>query len=165
MSFKLPTLLVALGLFFDCDLLSAQLIFEHNGNTNPVSENWTAEIGVGQIVGPISDDLGLGIDAWFVNDNSLSNGSFACYKQLVSLPQQELASTLGWELSVNLRIVTDNTGPFETHFVEYDDGIVRWFLLFDLDDQGKPIVTTADFQTYTLEESSNPELSRVFSSF
>jgi len=99
-------MMLLLLLFISTSLQANTVIFEHSGNTNPINENWLIG-GAGSIgiqTGPISNDIGSGQDAWFVNDTSTVGGSNQSYYQMLSSNHSNQANTFGWTLSTTIRI-------------------------------------------------------------
>ena len=83
---------------------TAGTTFEHVGANDPTIEGWSF-IHAGSVltVGPVFNDLGLGIDAWSVNNPSGSAGG--TYDVFLTPSQDSEARTRGWRYSVMLRIV------------------------------------------------------------
>jgi hypothetical protein len=55
---------------------NAGTFIQQKGNTNPLIEGWRKYTGSGvyPTTGPITNDLGTGIAAWFVNDSGSNLG-------------------------------------------------------------------------------------------
>ena len=54
---------------------AAVVLYQHSGSTDPTTESWNVGGGdVNTFAGPIVNDSGSGLDAWFVNDLSTANG-------------------------------------------------------------------------------------------
>ena len=108
----------------------AQTIIEHIGKSDPVTEGWT-KVGplVGGIVaGPVTNDLGSGYDAWFVDDNSTAGGSFLAYTLSLTDAQIADGKSQGWRLSGRLRIVDHNDGVDFSASLFYEDDAQFWGL-------------------------------------
>jgi hypothetical protein len=127
-------------------MVNGAIEFQHTGNTDPTAGGWTHVIGGGGFVstGPVTNDLALGIDAWFVEDTGTGSNTAESYSQTPSGGQIAEASSKGWALTMNLRMVTGTTGSFFGMFVDYIDGTTQWALTFDVDANGDPVVRTID---------------------
>lgn len=76
LSVKCRKACMIIGLIWLTSTSSGEIIFEYTGDTNPVSEGWTLNLDPPSSVGLVTNDLGLGIDAWFVDDTRLSHKNF-----------------------------------------------------------------------------------------
>ncbi len=118
------------------------LVVEHQGKTDPVTESWFHFVEVDTTVGPVSDDLGL--DAWFVSDNSGARSSHGAYKYNLSDAQASQARDMGWILTVRLRVTNQPDSSNGSVTVSFKDGgHTIWFLDFGADADGSQIVTAA----------------------
>jgi len=147
-------------LFFTLALLThltnapaaAATIFSHSGSANPTTEGWSeigAQIGIGK--GPVIDDNGTGLDAWFISDSSTAGNSLLHYTIYPSLAQVTEAAANGWTYSARLRMVEGTTGIYDGMFIDYGDGTTIYLLTFDRASDGDPIVVADGFASYTLE--------------
>jgi hypothetical protein len=88
----------------------ATIIAEHSGSTNPATEGFVVPPGYNSGNGaPVTNDLGLGINAWNVN------GSWCCSGEAYDLSSAQVSTltTTEWVFSVNMRdlsTTTSNTG-------------------------------------------------------
>ena len=81
------------------------LIFNHSGSADPVSEGWLLErTGSGVGTSPEIGDQGGVIDAWSINDTSTGTDSLIYQGNISALQQVNIASN-GWKLSVLIRVV------------------------------------------------------------
>lgn len=85
---------------------NAQVIALHENSADPVTEGWTLRVG-NPFAPPVSlypvfDDLGLGVDAWAIDDNSATEAGYR-----VQLTPQEIEDAIrfGWKLSARVRVV------------------------------------------------------------
>lgn len=140
---------------------SAAVVFQHHGASDPTGEGWaqTGPLGgAGPIAeGPVVNDSGY--DAWAVDDDSTSNGSYLYFTQTPTDTQISDAAALGWALRSRLRVVdvpdTAATILDASVSLEYADGARRYTLVFGSDTDGDPIVTLITGQStgtsHTLE--------------
>ena len=131
----------------------AQTIIEHIGNSDPVTEGWT-KVGPfvgGVVAGPITNDLGSGYDAWFVDDNSRASGSIQSYRIIPTDAQIADGNSEGWRLSGRLRVVDHNDGVDFSVNLNYDDGALLWALRFGSEADGDPIVQLYQGPIITVE--------------
>jgi hypothetical protein len=151
------TWVFVLGLF--SSFANAALIALHDGATDPTTEGWVFQSNLpsGISIGPVINDLGTGIDAWAVDDNSLSaNGR---YSSAISDEQVMKATTLGWMLSTRLRSVQipDPDSTLQTRDVTDDgspgiafrDGTRSWSLHFET-------TATDDLNVYLMTDVAVP---------
>jgi hypothetical protein len=126
--------------------LRAEIIFEHTGNADPVTEGWTASNagGGGQVVGPLTNDAGSGLDAWSMSDTSTALFTTLSYNQTPTPAQLNQASTLGWSYSVTIRIPNSSDLAAASPFVSYRDGSRNWQMGFGSEADGDPIVLLFD---------------------
>jgi hypothetical protein len=122
--------------------VTGEIVFQHVGNAHPViSEGWTEEIrGGGVTAGPVNNDLGLGIDAWYVDDDSTEVYSTLKYVQTPTDAQIADANTYGWKLSTRLRVVDVDRPANLTVGVRYSNGDRRYGMILGSDGDGDPIV-------------------------
>jgi hypothetical protein len=146
--------------------LPAEIIFEHTGNADPLTEGWTAfnAGGGGQVVGPLTNDAGSGLDAWSMSDTSSALFTTLSYNQTPSPAQLNQASTLGWSYSVTIRIPNSSDLAAASPFIAYRDGSRSWQLHFGSEADGDPIVQLHDGggahpnftgPTYTLQQAGS----------
>lgn len=126
--------------------LSAEIIFEHTGNADPVTEGWTVfdAGGGGQLVGPLTNDAGSGLDAWSIRDTSTALFSTLSYNQTPTPAQLSQASTLGWSYSITIRIPNASDLAAASPFASYRDGSRNWQVGFGSEADGDPIVLLFD---------------------
>ncbi len=139
------TRLVLLLVGFSPMVLEAQVV-EHQGANNPAAEGWT-EFMTGSVdVGPVMNDLGLGVDSWKVNDKDTSGNRF--YFIAPSNAIVDAAFRYGWSLSTNIRIVDFPDPPDGQERalpedgspgVHYRDGSREWSIHFGAEDNGDVI--------------------------
>lgn len=141
---KRTTLLAAWALLALAIRLEAQTIFAHRGNSNPVAENWTAgPPGPGTSAGPVSNDLGLRVDAWNVLDTSSVAFSTLGYRGTPSAGQVAQAAASGWRLSAVVRVVSVPATPDYAIVVAYSDGAAAFEMAFGAAPNGDPTVVLA----------------------
>ena len=139
---KLPFVVIALctNLLLS-NILFSEMVVSHFGSADPLSQQWTSWSLSGQNgvqAGATSDN---GTDAWFVDDNSTQLGSFGGYEYGVDSSTTSVANNIGWVLSTNLRIASDESILFEgSPFVGYRDGNKGWQMNFGLNANGDTIV-------------------------
>jgi hypothetical protein len=93
-------------------------------------------------VGAVPNDGGSGIDAWFVDDASNDLFTSRGYLFTTTTAQNDAGSATGWTLSTTLRVVTGSSGVFLGPLVNYRDGSRIWWMYFDTDGSGDPIVSS-----------------------
>ncbi len=87
---------------------ASTVLFQHTGANDPTSEGWTHNVGTGGTsTGAVINDLGSGIDAWYIEDTSVAGGSWESYTQVPDSAELAAASVYGWTLSTTLRMVND----------------------------------------------------------
>lgn len=125
--------------------LSAAVLFEHTGSADPTTEGWS--IGGsgtpgsnGVYTGPIINDVGSGLDAWYVNDTASFGGSNQSYYGSLTSGQVTQASTNGWTLSTTIRIPNASETAAYSPFILYRDGEISWDVAFGSTSGGDPIV-------------------------
>lgn len=129
---------------------SAGVLFTHQGATDPTTEGWSAFVTGGSSVGPVINDLGLGIDAWFTDDNSTASPSAAGYQIALSTAQGNEVNTAGWSLKATLRLV-DIPDPALGIALQYADGLgTQYTVRLGSDAAGDPIVQLFDGAPITL---------------
>lgn len=125
----------------DIRLGGSGVVAEHSDDTDPTTEGWALVLGdPSQTVGPVTDDAGSGIDAWFYDDGSTDLGTGGSYSQIPTAGQVATAAIEGWSISTTNRVVTASAGVFPGPIVEYRDGTTSWLMRFDLDGNGDPTV-------------------------
>jgi hypothetical protein len=121
---------LAIALALNPEQSLAYLVASHVGSTDPASEGWSPSsptLPVGQSVGPIND---AGTPAWFANDASTSSGYF--YNKAVTPAEVADANSIGWKLSVTLRVPDTGDIRFQrSPFVSFTDGVTDWFVGFE----------------------------------
>lgn len=116
---------------------------KHVGSSDPTTQGWTqGGGGAGTSAGPLINDAGSGLDAWFVDDSSTSGG--LGYAALLSAPEVDLANTLGWSLTTTLRIPNALETAAVSPFLLYANGTTRWQMAFGSDAEGDPLVLLMD---------------------
>ena len=100
--------------------------------------SWTAsigtEIGSGLLTNAIVDDLGSGLHAWQVTDQTVTLGQFLQYDMPLSAEQNAAAVANGWVLTVRGRFVDDFGGGIAVYAAYADQNQNRNLLWFDLVD-------------------------------
>ena len=131
---------IAIILLFNVSHLQAYIVvFEHLGNTNPVSEGWNLNINSGGniSVGPISES---GINAWKVYDTSAALSTTGGYWRTPSQAQLTQAA-LGWELKVTVRTFDPSTGYYpHTIYADFYDKNKDWQMYFWQDSANRQFV-------------------------
>jgi hypothetical protein len=122
----------------------ADYLFQHTGANDPTTEGWTrfGPFTGGITFGPVFDDLGQGIRAWSVDDNSPIDGSYAQYRQSLTVAQSLLAST-GWEFSLGLRVVDVPDNVDGSVYGEVYIGGHYFLMVFGSKPSGDPVVRLA----------------------
>jgi hypothetical protein len=157
----------------------AYLVASHVGSTDPTTEGWAPSsptLPANQSVGPINDG---GTPAWFVNDASTTSGYF--YSKTVPPAEVADANSIGWKLSVTLRVPDTGDIRFQrSPFVSFTDGVTDWFVGFERagadtlvrtfefqgDSDMGPSYTvsggTAAYITYTLQKAPASPTAQLF---
>jgi len=158
---KLIIVFFVVSIFFVCSgqLHADTILFDHSGSNDPTSEGWAHNVGPGGSTssGPVINDLGLGTNAWYLEDTSVTLHTWETYSQTPSGVQVANASLYGWTLSTTLRMVSGTTGVHNSMFVDYIDGATQWSMAFDVAPDGDPIIDFGDpffgtfFGSYTVE--------------
>ena len=92
-------------------------VFVHSGNSDPTTEGWTKTGPLAGTVteGPVTNDLGLGVDAWFVDDDSAVIGSVLDFSAFLTPSQAAEANSAGWNLSSRLRVAEISAPTGQPH--------------------------------------------------
>lgn len=133
----------------------ATTVFIHTDALNPVSEGWTQYTGSGgaTTAGPVVNDLGSGLDAWAIDDNSTGFDTGLYYYENLTGAQVTEGNTAGWRLSVRVRVVNTPDGfasvaapgsLFSAVSAMYRDGSRDWYLGMGSDASGNPLVRLPD---------------------
>lgn len=140
--------LVLLLVFTLVGQAEAGVIFAHEGNTDPATEGWTfapQAPSAAVSVGPVTNDRGTGIDAWFFNDfGGVPGVDGGSYRLPLTDSQIAQASANGWKLSTRLRVVNSAPAPdgqggifsFSVS-VAYSDGTTSYDMTF-IGQEGSP---------------------------
>ncbi len=97
----------------------AEIIIQHSGTTDPTTEGWTAVTqapgNTDASEGPVTNDLGSGIDAWSTSINVPGTGNSSAFYESLSpfadLALQKKAVLNGWDFQMNVRVVTIPKDP------------------------------------------------------
>lgn len=130
------TLAITIFIFFIAGYLqAATVVFEHSGAADPQTEGWNySNSDPGHVsMGSVSNDLGAGIGAWYVDDTSVALYTTGGYSQNPSQAQLNNAA-LGWELATTMRVLTPSTGYYpHTMHAAYNNGTTYWLMYFGID--------------------------------
>lgn len=151
------TKLLAAG-FMAALCANASIIAEHSGSTNPATEGFVVPSGYNSGNGsPVTNDLGLGINAWNIN------GSWCCSGEIYELSsaQDTALTTSNWLLTVNMRdLSTTSSGGYGPNsyggVVTVGVGGVRFSVNIHSDGHGDQILAPDPFSgdpshpTYTV---------------
>ncbi|MBY0399071.1 hypothetical protein K2X89_02170 [Myxococcota bacterium] len=139
---------------------AAELSVLHWGYLDPATEGWTPAVGTAASVttSSVFSDLGSGLHAWAVVDNSTVPGSTLAYDRVIPPTEIALGQTAGWRLSVRVRVVdvpdelisVAGFGLASTIAATYRDATRDWYLGFASDANGDPILRLPDGTTFTL---------------
>ncbi|MEM7479403.1 MAG: PEP-CTERM sorting domain-containing protein [Planctomycetota bacterium] len=132
--------------------VNADFVFLHEGNNDPTTEGWILNLtGSGNSVGSVTNDLGIGIDAWFTDDDTTSGSNVAAYTATPSAAQIAAGNLNGWTLSANLRVVDIPDAVDSSVIVLYRDGTTSWEMNFGTEADGDTIVQLSGGGQYTLQ--------------
>ena len=124
----------------------AEIIAQHLGATDPVTESWTrSSNGAGPVEGPVFNDGGY--NAWNIDD--VSSSKFLRYITTVTTEQIADAASKGWILSSWLRVVDTSDALDKAILVEYYD----FDMQFGSDASGNAIVGLVGGSSYTTSSS------------
>jgi len=116
----------------------------HTGQTDPVTEGWTKFRPFSSVdTFPVADDLGLGIDAWSIDDNAGFGppGHDGVYGQLLTPGQISTVESLGWRYGVRMRIVDSELGvTHDSIMASVIDSTHTYTMQFGRTATGKPLV-------------------------
>lgn len=138
----------------------AAVIFSHNGAMDPTTEGFiNSDPGIGVTTGPIIDDNGTGLDAWFVDDDSLVHGSAVIYRSsTLSTSAVTEALSSGWTLAVNLRVIEGpSKGFFDGLTAQFVTGSQAFGMTFDMESDNDPTVSLTNGTSFTLEGAGNQD--------
>ena len=116
------------------------IIIQHDGDSDPVDEGWIHDARPNCTVGPVTDDLGLGDNAWFTADNSTVTGSVGRYYHLLTEQQGAAARDLGWSATVRVRVTETSDDPYGAVVFYLNDGLRNWILNFGSDGSDNQLV-------------------------
>jgi hypothetical protein len=131
-------------LFLLVAIAHAEIVVLHQGSKDPHSEDWTKYrpfLDVGTF--PVTNDLGLGIDAWSVEDKKGFGppGHDGLYGVFLNKGQLKRAETRGWRFSVFMRIVKATLGKDNDSIISgVVDSTHSYVMQFGRTRDGKPIV-------------------------
>lgn len=132
----------------------AGVVVEHQGNTDPATEEWTWQTIVpgstDVTTGPVTNDGGY--DAYYTDRTVPSSSSTAAWTYLLTPAEATGATAHGWRLSTMLRVVGVDDAASGAVILGYSDDSVVWYLTFGSDDGGNAIVATlgaGGFTPYT----------------
>jgi len=138
---RLLALVMVLAAVAPIPVLADTTLIEHLGANDPALEGWsTVGGGANVLTGPVLNDLGLGIDAWSVDDGTTAVNSVRFYDFTPSGSQVADADTHGWCRIVRLRVGDTPETPDRAIFTDYSSESTRWRMEFGSDRQGDPIV-------------------------
>lgn len=169
-----PTRRLAAGLAAVALLMTttahATSVFLHQGALNPVTdEGWSGYVGSGgaTTATPVYNDLGTGLDAWAVDDNSTAFDTGRYYYEDLTTAEVAEGNLAGWRLSFSVRVVntpdafaTINVGGVNYLWSDvaatYRDGVRDWYVGIASQADGDPIIrlpnsTSSLASTYALE--------------
>jgi PEP-CTERM motif len=86
----------------------AQIIDQHLGAVDPTTESWHANL-ITTPTGPVTNDLGTGMDAWSIGINGPESGVFYFGTNNTGI---SAALTNGWNFTMNLRFPVIPSGGF-----------------------------------------------------
>ena len=117
------------------------VLIEHVDDNDPVAEGWsTVGAGVGVITGPVTNDLGSGVDAWSVDDTTTATDSVRFYGFDPSGSEVGDAVANGWRYEIGIRVVDTPENPDRATFADFIDDTTRWRMDFGSDVSGDPQV-------------------------
>lgn len=158
---KIPFAAAGLAALLLPAMAGATTVMLHSGAVNPVSEGWTNYTGTGgaTTAGPVLNDLGTGLDAWAIDDNSSGTDTGLYYYQNTSAAVIAEGNTAGWRLSMSVRVVNTpdalvSIGGFGLASAVsgmYRDGSRDWYLGIGSQADGDPIVRMPGGATFNLE--------------
>ena len=95
--------------------------------------SWTqvGSVGNGMNAYAVTNDLGLGKNAWNISDNTEASASLY-YKTTLTSEQMSEAFTDGWQIDVSARMV-DDFDDTAALFILFGNGTTRYSMLLDLD--------------------------------
>lgn len=122
---------------------SAGLITSYSANADPTTVGWTrVNSATGAVsAAAITNDLGLGIDAWSIDDASTTGASF--YQQTMSNLIVADANATGWRLTGYLRVVNTPDDLDRGVFLDYINGTTAYHVNIGSTAEGDPIVQLA----------------------
>lgn len=131
-----------------CGFVHAQseiILAEHLDNSDPETEGWSRFRPFNNVASfPVTNDLGIGVDAWAVDDNGQGVGQDGLYGVNLSNDQISEAMAGGWVLRGNLRVVNASSsldGAVHLGFLtEPAAGGQRFGLNLGVNSSGNPVV-------------------------
>ncbi len=117
---------------------------------DPTASGWIADIGTdpGLTAFDVSPDVGFGVNAWGVSDDTAGAGQFITYSLPMSTDEHTFANAEGWRFRVVYRMVdalgTVAPGSVCQHFQygQLDDGDRRWLIFMGVDAAGDLMLRT-----------------------
>ena len=125
----------------------ATVIALHENAQDPEAEGWTKrELGNGISTFPVIDDMGLGVDAWAIND--VASDDEGGYEVPLTAQDISNATTLGWKLSARLRVVeVADPSDYTSVHVVLDFGESIFAMGFNHEDDGSPLINVGGEDT------------------
>lgn len=99
---------------------------------DPESQGWTlVDPSAGQVtLSPLSPDPGTGLNAWMIDDQVTFNGGRAHYASLFTPAEITNAADVGWELSVEMRVISASGPDVFCEYATGTDALDDRYLLF-----------------------------------
>ena len=125
---------------------AADIVVKHSGSNDPATEGWTraATPSTDLSEGPVKGDSGL--DAWKIKDDSKQQEDMM-YTLPLSDEQLAQASSAGWSLKANLRIVNPGDDADSAIQLAFGDGTTLFNMFIGSTTAGDPYVVCSVPQT------------------
>ena len=135
---KKMLLALAVCVVLSTRVATGAVIALHEGSKDPLTEDgWVKIVGGTVATGPVTNDLGLGINAWMVDDNG--NGELQ-YSDAFTDAEANRLRTEAWRYEAYMRVV-DVPDAFDNGIVHMLwDGQRRWFIRYGSEADGDPEV-------------------------
>ena len=118
----------------------AAIVALHENAADPLNEGWKKIRPFTNIsTFPVTNDLGLGIDAWAVDDNGVNGGSEGLYFTSVTAQQINNATVNGWKLTTRLRLFDTPPGNSSSTYVGFQTNDTSYGMSFAHDQFGSPM--------------------------
>ncbi len=125
-----------------------QIIIQHSGAVDPVTEGFTLSSAGNVQLGPVFEDLGF--NSWVIHSRDHNEG--ASYHYFLTAGEQQAAMAFGISLSANMRFV--EVSDYTRMSMEFQTGTRRFRLIVTATDNGTLLVSGDGIPAFSLETNA-----------